>query len=270
MKFIHLTDPHLVTPGVPLHGLDPAARLSACVSAIAARHADASFCVLTGDVADAGEPAAYAFAAEALTALPMPVHLIPGNHDARDALIGAMPGLPRDENGFVQHVFRHGDARFMLLDTLEPARGSGGDLCKRRLAWLQARLREAAASPVYLFMHHPPFDIGIPALDAIALADPAPFTRVVEDAGNVRHIFFGHAHRPISGHWRGISFSTLYGTSHQTRLDMHTPGSCQYTAEPPAYCVVLLGDDSLVIHTEHFLEDDSDIRASAPRGGQTA
>jgi len=270
MKFIHLTDPHLVSPGEPLHGLDPAARLEACVSVIAARHADASFCVLTGDLADAGEPAAYAFAAEALAALPMPVHLIPGNHDARDAFTAGLPQVPRDENGFVQHAFRAGDASFVLLDTLEPTRGSGGDLCERRLAWLAARLREAGVGPAYLFMHHPPFEIGIPALDAIALADPAPFTRVVEAAGNVRHIFFGHAHRPISGNWRGISFSTLYATSHQTKLDLYTPGSCQYTAEPPAYCVVLLDGDTLVIHTEHFLEDDSDIRASEPSGGQTA
>lgn len=270
MKFIHFTDTHLIRPGEHLHGLDPAARLDACVGAIASRHADASFCVLTGDVADAGQPEAYGFAAGALARLPMPVHVIPGNHDARDAFSAGFPRAPLDEHGFVQHAFDQGDAAFVLLDTLDPAQGSGGALCEARLTWLAARLAEAGSRPVYLFMHHPPFAIGIPALDSISLADPGPFARMVESAGNVRHIFFGHAHRPISGHWRGISFSTLYGTSHQTRLDLHEAGACQYTAEPPAYCVVLLEEDRLVIHTEHFLEDDSNIRRSGPAGGQTA
>ena len=53
MKFIHLTDTHLVAPGRELHGLDPARRLETCAARIAARHADAAFCVLTGDFAEA-------------------------------------------------------------------------------------------------------------------------------------------------------------------------------------------------------------------------
>ena len=87
-------------------------------------------------------------------------------------------------------------------------------------------------------------------------------TRVVRAAGNVRHIFFGHAHRPISGHWNGISFSTLYGTSHQTRLDLVTPDYVAYTAETPAYAVVLVDEARLVVHTCHFLEDDTDIKGT--------
>lgn len=270
MKFIHLTDTHLIAPGEALHGLDPAERLAQCVTAIGARHADAAFCVLTGDVADAGEAAAYAFAHDALARLPMPVHVIPGNHDDRDTFLQAFPDTPLDDHGFVQSVVRDGDRAFVLLDTLEPAQGSGGAFCERRVAWLEARLDELAGVAVYLFMHHPPFAIGIAALDAIALADPGPFARVVAAHDNVCHIFFGHAHRPISGHWQGISFSTLYGTSHQTKLDLHTPGPCQYTAEPPAYAVVLLEDDRMVVHTEHFLEDMTNIRTTGVGGGQTA
>ena len=32
MKFIHITDTHLVAPGVPLYGLDPCERLAACLA----------------------------------------------------------------------------------------------------------------------------------------------------------------------------------------------------------------------------------------------
>jgi 3',5'-cyclic AMP phosphodiesterase CpdA len=260
MKFIHLTDTHLVARGRPLHGLDPAARLEACVARITERHADAAFCVLTGDFADGGDPAAYACAREVLAALPMPLHAIPGNHDDRAAFLAGWPDAPRDPDGFVQTAFSHDGVTFVLLDTLEPAQGAGGAFCERRAAWLAARLAEAGDGPVLVFMHHPPFDVGLPKLDAISLADPAPFTRAIGAAGNVRHLFFGHVHRPICGHWRGISFSTLYGTSHQTRLDFQGGGRVAYTAEPPAYAVVLVDGEQLTVHTDHFLEDDRDIR----------
>lgn len=260
MKFIHLTDTHLVARGRALHGLDPAARLEACVARLAARHADAAFCILTGDLADGGDPAAYACARELLAALPMPVHVIPGNHDDRAAFVAAFPDAPRDIHGYVQQAFRRDGITFVLLDTLEPSQGSGGAFCSRRAAWLAQRLAEAGDAPVLLFMHHPPFDIGLPGLDAIGLADAAPFTEAVAAAGNVRHLFFGHAHRPICGRWRGISFSTLYGTSHQTRLDFDGGRRIAYTAEPPACAVVLVDGDQLTIHTDHFLEDERDIR----------
>lgn len=43
MKFIHLSDLHLVGPGLPLHGLDPQDRLRRCVARIRAFHMDAAF-----------------------------------------------------------------------------------------------------------------------------------------------------------------------------------------------------------------------------------
>ena len=269
MKLIHLTDTHLVPSGRRLHGLDPKERLATCVAHVAAHHADAELCIHTGDVADAGHPDAYEAVREVLAELPMPVHLVPGNHDDRDAFVAAFPGAPRDEHGFVQQAIRLEIGHVLLLDTLEPARGHGGDYCPRRLGWLEARLEEAGDGPVYVFMHHPPFDIGIPALDEIALADPRPFEDAVTSTGNVRHIFFGHAHRPISGQWRGIAFSTLYGTSHQTRLDFRSPQPLAYTAEPPAYGIVLIDDASVVVHTCYFLEDDADVRDEASLAGFT-
>lgn len=269
LKFIHLTDTHLLAPGATLYGLDPAARLEQCVDAIAARHGDAEFCALTGDLAHLGEAAAYSFAVEALARLPMPVYPIPGNHDERDAFAAAFHSLHRDEHGFVQYAAEHGDAVFLMLDTLEPAEGSGGLYCEARAAWLEKAISSAGDRPVFLFMHHPPFPVGIPALDAIALGDPGPFEEVVAASNNIRHIFFGHAHRPISGHWRGISFSTLYGTSHQTRLDLVTTGACQYTTEPPAYAVALLDGDQLTLHTDHFLQDITNIRDPSLDGHQT-
>lgn len=49
MKFIHLTDTHVIGKGL-LYGQDPAARLRAAVTSINTEHSDAAFVVLTGDM----------------------------------------------------------------------------------------------------------------------------------------------------------------------------------------------------------------------------
>ena len=59
MKFIHLTDTHVIGDGL-LYGQDPAARLGAAVASINAEHGDAGFVVLTGDMTHWGDAVAYA------------------------------------------------------------------------------------------------------------------------------------------------------------------------------------------------------------------
>lgn len=68
-------------------------------------------------------------------------------------------------------------------------------------------------------MHHPPFDIGIPSLDRIKLDGTEAFAAVLCESADIRHLFLGHVHRPVSGSWRGIPFSALPGTNHQIAAD---------------------------------------------------
>ena len=96
MKFLHVTDTHMIPPGGRLYGLDPVERLELCVADILRNHADAEFAVFTGDLAHRGEPGAYVELSRILRRLPMPVHLLLGNHDDRANFLAAFPGSPRD------------------------------------------------------------------------------------------------------------------------------------------------------------------------------
>lgn len=253
MKFIHITDPHLVAPGQPLHGLDPYARLQTCVADIRAHHGDAAFCILTGDLAHKGEQAAYAGLREVLQTLPMPYYGLMGNHDYRAPYRAEFPDAPRDGDGFVQTVLRRAEGHFVLLDTLSEGE-NGGRYCERRLAWLAAQLEAAGDAPVYLFMHHPPFPIGIPCLDRIALLEPERIAALLARHANIRHLFFGHVHRPVCGSWRGIPFSTMRGLNHQVPFDLHTIEPVPKSHEPPAYAVVFLDDAQVTVHFHDFLD----------------
>jgi Icc protein len=258
LKFVHLTDPHLIDPGRALYGIDPVWRLGRAIEAIDARHADASFVVVTGDLADRGQPAAYQALADALGRLGMPVHLAIGNHDDRSAFRRAFPGTPVTAEGFVQYAFDAGGLRHIVLDTHEPD-VSWGVLCEARAAWLADELARSAPRPVHLYLHHPPCAVGIPAMDRIALRDPMHLrTAVLPHRSRIRHLFFGHLHRPIAGSWMGIPLSTVRGTNHQLALCLEDTPRIAGCHEPPQFAVVLADDENTIVHLHDF--DDASAR----------
>lgn len=255
MKFIHITDTHFVPPGQGLYGLDPRARLDTAVAAILRDHADAACVVVTGDLAHLGEEAAYHALRDALVPLSMPVHLLIGNHDDRATLCRVFPNVPTDADGFIQYVVETPEGPFVMVDTNSPGE-SLGRLCERRLGWLAETLDGLQGDrPATLFLHHPPFPVHIPSMDRIMLQDGEALAAVLEPRRDrLRHIFFGHLHRPICGAWRGIPWSTVPGVNHQVPLDLVSqpvPGS----HERPAFGVVIVEDDHLVIHQHDFIDD---------------
>lgn len=272
MKLIHLTDTHLTTPGRKLYGIDPLARLNAAVTHIARQHADAELCVVTGDLTHWGEPAAYVSLREALGRLPMPVLPLIGNHDDRARFRAAFPEVPVDTNGFVQWTQDTSAGRFILLDTVlsDAVQGpkSAGYFGATRMDWLRRQLDSARAdaTAVFLFMHHPPFGVGIAAFDEINLRadDAREFGALLSQYSNIRHLFFGHIHRPISGSWRGIPFSTLPATAHQSGLDFHRETDL-FTHEAPGYGVVLITPEQVTVHISDFLYSGPQIDPASER-----
>jgi 3',5'-cyclic-AMP phosphodiesterase len=253
LKILQITDCHMLPPGETVFGSDPHARLTAAIADINRHHADAALCVLTGDLAHHADTRAYQALREALGDLAMPYQLLPGNHDDRATLRAAFPEVACDENGFVQSVRDVPAGRFIFLDTVDPGVHTGA-YCERRRAWLAAVLDESRDRVVYLFLHHPPFPIALPHIDQYRMLDGAEFGAVVAPHANIRHLFFGHVHRPVSGSWRGIPFSALRGTNHQNWLDFADTRRSISSLEPSAYAVVFLSDDMTVVHLHDYLD----------------
>jgi 3',5'-cyclic-AMP phosphodiesterase len=266
MKLIHITDTHLVTPGLKLYGLDPLARLSAAIADINQHHDDAEIAVVTGDLTHWGEIEAYRSFQGCMRSLKVPYLVLVGNHDRRAACVDILSAAPRDRNGFVQGWRDTSHGRLVLLDTLDET-SHAGQLCERRLAWLTRTLAETPPDmPLFLFMHHPPFEVGVHAMDRIALAERAAFTDVVKPYHKrVRHLFFGHVHRPLSGSWMGIPFSTQRGTNHQVWFDLSPTAPHLASHEPPAYAVALVNEETVVVHTHDFLDRSARFPFAMPK-----
>lgn len=254
MKLIHITDTHFVKPGEMLLGLDPKARLDAAIADINQHHADADLAVITGDLTHWGHREAFENLKDSLSALSIPVKMILGNHDDRAVMKSVFPETVLDENGFVQEVLDLPAGRFLLLDTnLEGTHA--GWYCENRLAWLEHQLETSGDLPLFLFMHHPPCKLHLEPMDRIGLIQADAFRDVVEPhAHKVRHIFFGHIHRPVAGSWLDIPMSTIRSTNHQVWLDFSNRDTIPGSSEPPAYGIAMIETDAIVVHFHDYMD----------------
>jgi 3',5'-cyclic-AMP phosphodiesterase len=254
MKFLQVSDVHMIPEGEVLYGLDPAKRLTACIADINRHHADAELVVVTGDLAHTGDPRAYHRLRGLLAGLAVPYKLLIGNHDNREHFKSVFPDAERNADGFVQYGIDTSAGRFICLDTNVPGEHFGG-LCNRRLAWLRDELARSRGKPIYLFMHHPPFRVGLKKMDSIWLRDGETLGALIDEAGPVKHLFFGHLHRPLSGSWRGIPFANLPSTVHQVALDFVMEDDVPGSHEAPAYSVIFAEPQTTLVHLRAFLDD---------------
>jgi 3',5'-cyclic AMP phosphodiesterase CpdA len=255
LKLVQITDCHLLPDGERVFDTEPAARLAAAIADVNQHHADAALAVLTGDITHNGDAPSYAVLRRLLDTLQVPWQLVLGNHDSRTALRAAFPEVAADAAGFLQSFRDTPEGRLVFLDTVEDGVHAGA-YCATRRAWLEGVLTEAGEQPVYVFLHHPPMPLAFPRIDQYRIGDrdAAALGDLLDRFPSVRHLFFGHVHRPISGSWRGIPFSTLRGTNHQNWLDLTAGRENISSLEPPAYAIVFIDRETTVVHTHDFLD----------------
>ena len=235
MLIAQITDLHVKTPGKLAYGrVDTARFMADCIESLLALKAVPDVVLVTGDLVDFGEPEEYRHLRTFIDRLPMPIYLVPGNHDGRDTLRAAFPDHPYlPETGFLHWVVEKYPVRLIGLDTLVPGE-SRGELCADRLAWLEATL-SASDRPTLIAMHHPPFETGIGHMDRIGLTGAEAFARLLERFPQVCRVICGHLHRPITMLMGRAVVSTCSSPAHQVALDLRPDADSHFTMEPPGF-----------------------------------
>ncbi|ASY55061.1 MULTISPECIES: phosphodiesterase [Sinorhizobium] len=256
-KFIIFTDLHMVPDGTTIIGIDPYRRLANGIDHVNRYHADADRVIFAGDLTHQADRASYERLKDLLFELIPPAAVMLGNHDRREVFLEVFREAARDENGFVQQVIDFPDCRAVLLDTLfappyDYPMSHAGQLCERRLNWLDRQLGSADDRPVLIFMHHPPHASGFAGIDMIRLINEEQFYGLVKRHGNVRHIFAGHVHRTISGSSRGIPFSIFKSPVHQQPMPFDIADASLSVDEPAAYGIAVVTADGVLVHTEDY------------------
>ncbi|MCW5221937.1 phosphodiesterase [Verminephrobacter aporrectodeae] len=238
MLIAQISDTHVQASGRPAYGIvDTAGMLAACVADVLRQDPRPDLVLLTGDLADHGDPGEYALLRELLAPLTMPMYLLPGNHDERAALRQAFTG-PRfgyfgQTGEFLQYAVDLGPLRLLALDTVVPMEGRG-QLCGPRLAWLDAQLAQDPR-PTVIAMHHPPFATGIPYMDTLGLEGADVLERILGKYPHVERVLCGHLHRSIQCRFGGTLASTCPSPAYQLTLDLRANAPERFVLEPPGY-----------------------------------
>ena len=254
MKILQLSDLHGVNPNDKIGKVDPQERLKKAVEHINHYHSDASFCAVTGDIADTGSPLAYKTIKKLLDTLAMPYYPIVGNHDLRPAFLAEFTNTP-SENGFINYRIDCDNTTFLFLDTLR-VNHDGGEFCNQRRQWLQNQIKQIDADKqVVIFMHHPPFSVMLPSMDTIMLKNGQAFYDVIKHR-QIDYLFFGHIHRPASGSWNNIPYASSRSIGHYQISPQNQDGLIfPMNLESPMYSVINLLDSQIHIDMIDFLND---------------
>ena len=226
-----LSDPH-----IRLDDNAPTQALRRAVAALEALDPIPDAVLVSGDLADSGDPREYAIAREILQELPVPVHVLPGNHDDVAALEAVF--------GPVEYEVDAGPLRLVSVDTTIPGRDDGR-IPVRRLA---ARL--GVEKPTILAMHHAPLvtgvrpmdDLGVPGEDRRALAE------LLAGRPHVKRIVTGHLHRTMVGAVGGVPVFVCPGTHLQLALELTATAGLPSNDDPPGYALHLLRDGEVTSH----------------------
>ena len=118
--FVQLSDPHIREPGRLAYGrINTAPYLATAVKTILTLPQQPLAVVITGDLTDFGREAEYAHLSGLLSPLPMPVYLLPGNHDDRSQMRASFPDHAYlGTEGFMQYSVCIGEVRMLTLDKL--------------------------------------------------------------------------------------------------------------------------------------------------------
>jgi 3',5'-cyclic AMP phosphodiesterase CpdA len=211
---IHVSDPHFLAGGALLGGhYDVAENFARTLDAVRAVHPHPAAIVITGDLADLGEPDAYRrlrAAVEPVAAeLGAPVVWVAGNHDERPALRAELWDLAPTEDP-VTGVWDLDGLRLVALDTSVPG-WHHGDLDDAQLTWLAHVLAEPAPHGTLLAMHHPPLPSHLPLFDILELRHQDQLAEVIRGT-DVRGILAGHLHYSSNGTFAGVPVSVASAT----------------------------------------------------------
>ena len=249
---LQLSDLHIREPGKLAYGrIETAPYLQRAIDSILRLPQQPHAVVITGDLTDFGRAAEYDHLRELLMPLPMPVYLMPGNHDDRDQMRRSFPDHAYlGGSGYVQFSVAVGGLQLIALDTVTTG-ASAGSLCTERLAWLARELQSHSNKPVIVAMHHPPFQTLIGHMDEIGLLEGAQkLESLIAQYPNVERIICGHLHRAIQVRFGGTIAATVPSPAHQVCLDLAPDAASMWALEPPGFGLhALPAGGRLVSHT---------------------
>ena len=224
---VHLSDTHLITgDGLLYDAVDADAHLREIFDEFERAGARPEAVVFTGDLADKGDPAAYA----KLRSIVEPVTdrlgaqliWVMGNHDNRAAFRSELLDLA-PSMATIDRVYGINGLRVISLDSTVPGEHHG-EVTGAQLDWLAEELAIPAPHGTILAMHPPPVPSVLDLAVSVELRDQASLAEVLEGS-DVRSIIAGHLHYSTNATFAGIPVSVASATCYTQDLNVPVGGT---------------------------------------------
>jgi 3',5'-cyclic AMP phosphodiesterase CpdA len=246
---VHLSDTHLRAGGSPLYGsVDSESHLRTLFGELAESGARPEAIVITGDLADHGDPEAYAtlrsIVEPAAAAVGATVVWVMGNHDDRGSF---REGLLRQHPSAapIDRVHWVNGLRIIALDSTVPGHHYG-EVTGDQLDWLAEELSSPAPHGTIIAMHHPPIPSVLDLAVLVELRDQGGLAEVLQGT-DVRSIIAGHLHYSTNSTFAGIPVSVASATCYTQDLTVPVGGTRGQDAAQ-AFNLVHVYEDS-VLHS---------------------
>ncbi len=222
--------------------VDNNGRMELAVASIVSEVPSLDAVLVTGDMTDTSNPAAFEILAGALAMIDAPVLVLPGNHDTRAEVRRAFPYMGWVDADHLSWVHRIGGVRLIGLDSTR-AGFHGAEFDTERAAFLSSVLAEPHSGPTLLAMHHPPFVTGIGWMDRAGFIGLDLFADVLADhPASVDKIVCGHLHRPISSAVAGVPVQVGLSTVQHVALDLEGDADPSVIHDPVGYQIHRVSD----------------------------
>jgi len=211
----------------PLYGaVDSEAKLIQLFDEVRASGARPEAVIFTGDLADKGDPEAYAklraIVDPACESMGAKVIWAMGNHDNRANFRSGLLDEPASDAPVDRSYFING-LRVITLDTSVPG-FHHGELSAAQLKWLARELDTPAPDGTILALHHPPIPSVLDLSVLVELRDQASLEAVVRNS-DVRTILAGHLHYSTTASFGGIPVSVASATCYTQDLNVAVGGT---------------------------------------------
>ena len=241
VTFIHLTDLHIANPAVaePHLYTDTSATLRTVLDHIETIDPRPDFIVVSGDIANNGDPAAYQELKRVWGDCTIPVFYALGNHDDRAAFYDVMLGRTENTDAPYCYDLVVAGIHLIVLDTSVPGLAHG-DIEPEQFDWLAATLGRNADLPKLIILHHGPaigFEQAGQGFETLSPEDSQRLARLLAGR-NVLGLLSGHIHQDRFSLWHGVP--VIVGNGHHSSLDVLHAGALRSTRGAGfAYCRAL-------------------------------
>ena len=211
----HLSDTHYLGGRRALYGkVDTDRPLVRALEQLERSGTNPSAIVITGDLADLGEPDAYVRLRDELEPVAermgSKIIWVMGNHDERGPFSSILFGGDSDDATPQDRIYDVDGLRIVALDSSVPGYHHG-ELTDDQLSWLEEVLAIPAAHGTLLALHHPPLPSPIEIMAIIELQQQQKLADVIRGT-DVRGILAGHLHYSTNGTFAGIPVSVASAT----------------------------------------------------------